>query len=90
MQYGAYRRWKIAEKDVKDTKDSKRGKKKKQDTDKPDSFFETIRNNLGSKPRDNGLKPARTDKSAKNIGQGFGTRAEPPKNMKSILPNKPV
>jgi hypothetical protein len=90
MQYGAYRRWKIAEKDVKDTKNTKRGKKKKQDTDKPDSFFDAIRNNLGAKPRDNGLKPARTNKEAKSMGQGFGTRAEPPKNMKPVLPNKPV
>jgi len=73
MKYGAYRRWKLAEKDVKKGKAAKK-KGKPQPENKPDSFLNSIKNF-----RDNN-----------QLGQGFGTRAEPPPNKSPITPNKPV
>jgi hypothetical protein len=86
MQYGAYRRWKVAETELKDASRSK----KKGPNKKSDSFFDTIKNNLGAKPRTSGPKAPPSGKNTKGLGQGFGTRAEPPKNMKPITPKKPV
>jgi hypothetical protein len=74
MQYGAYRRWKLAENQ--DTKKSSRGKKKPKSGN--NDFFNSIKN-LG-----------KSNKDGKNLGQGFGTRAEPPPNKASITPKKPI
>ena len=79
MAYGAYRRWKLAESEENDKagKGRKGGKKKiKSSNGNKDSFFNSLKN-LGQ-----------GDKQQK--GQGFGSRAEPPPNMKPIVPSKPV
>merc|ERR1711988_627098 len=79
MAYGAYRRWKLAESEENDKAGKgRKGKKKKikSSNGNKDSFFNSLKN-LGQ-----------SDKQQK--GQGFGSRAEPPPNMKPIVPSKPV
>lgn len=77
MLYGAYRRWKLAETGEKSI-DGKGKKRKVRPGKNSDSFFNSIK------------KLGKRDGDSYGKGQGFGSRAEPPPNMKSITPNKPV
>ena len=80
MQYGAYRRTQIVVDDKKNSKNkNKRGKntiQKGKTTGDRDSFYDALRK-LGSGPKDSG--------SSTTTGV-----AEPPSNMKPVVPNKPI
>ena len=80
MQYGAYRRTQIVVDDKKNSKNkNKRGKntiQKGKTTGDRDSFYDALKK-LGSGPKDSG--------SSTTTGV-----AEPPSNMKPVVPNKPI
>ena len=80
MQYGAYRRTQIVVDDKKNSKNkNKRGKntiQKGKTTGDRDSFYDALKK-LGSGPKDSG--------SSTTTGV-----AEPPSNMKNVVPNKPI
>ena len=85
MKYGAYRRWKMAEQDLKKPKPKKKNQKSGLN---PDSFLNSIKN-IG-KPSPSPSSSTSKGTGPKNLGQGFGTRAEPPPNMSPITPKKPM